>query len=718
MPACLPALAGGAEIYVSPSGSDLATGSPEAPLANISEGLRRLRQLRQQGLDGPFILRLQEGIFTLDHTLVLSREDSGTQLLASPQATPIISGAWPSPGSWTPSSLVAAAWMTGIPPDWPEPRSVFHLGRALQRARGPGFSPVGEPARSSHYHLRRAVGGPYTYLPPPQASLMSRSLGSELRMIPQFPWSLQLLPWSEIDAESGLFKSAIPPTYPLKAPAFGRFPQGTAWIENAPEVLDEPGEWLYRREDRTLHLIPPNGSSFPKRPGDITIARLTELIRVEGRIDETALEDDPVRSIRLSGLTFTGANRYAWEQDKTGRGLQHDWERHDRPTAMVRLKAAETCVLEHCRFTDAGAAGLRLDLHARNNQVVGNEFARLGGCGILLAGYGLGFKDVNRDNLLAANHLHHLGTEWWHSPGIMAWQSGHNRILNNHLHHLPYCGIVVSGRTQIDVSGNGESSRTIRWDDMLLRLEETGRTWQDREPLLHARQNEISRNDIHHVMERLADGNAIYLSGAGGGNLVSANFIHDIPATGMNAALRSDDDQNDVIFDRNLIARVCGEGFIFKGRTTITGNTVFALLSKTPEGSRSLFQRGFWVLTGDSVAGSVISGNALVAVEPRTPILFEHTMPWKKAGRLMPPVRYADAESANNLYWNTALKNWAQDHLQTLQASGKETGSLEANPQFVDPGANDFRFAAGSPALSLGVPVFDPSTVGPAAYRP
>jgi hypothetical protein len=97
--------------------------------------------------------------------------------------------------------------------------------------------------------------------------------------------------------------------------------------------------------------------------------------------------------------------------------------------------------IEQCRFADSGAAAVRLDLHCRNNRIDGNVIERVGGVGVLLAGYGPGTKDVNTGNSVSGNHIHHIGELYWHSPAIFAWQSGSNRIANNLIHHTPVvCG--------------------------------------------------------------------------------------------------------------------------------------------------------------------------------------------------------------------------------------------------------------------------------------
>ena len=100
------------------------------------------------------------------------------------------------------------------------------------------------------------------------------------------------------------------------------------------EAMDEPGEWIFDAEQRRLSIC------FSEPPNDVTVARVTELVRVEGEQDEWDYRDEPVRGISFRGITFAHGKRYAWRDDKTGWGLQHDWEMYDEPTAMVRLRFA------------------------------------------------------------------------------------------------------------------------------------------------------------------------------------------------------------------------------------------------------------------------------------------------------------------------------------------------------------------------------------------
>ena len=385
---------------------------------------------------------------------------------------------------------------------------------------------------------------------------------------------------------------------------------------------------------------------------------------------------------------------------RTGWGLQHDWEMFDKPTALVRFRGAERCAILDCEFRSSGHTAVRLDLHAQHNRVVGNHIHHVGGAGVLLAGYGPGSKDVNKRNEVANNWIHHVGRQYWASAGVFAWQSGENRIAHNHIHHVPYTAILATGRISRGRPGPGECSRTVRWHE----VPEAYRTWpwRKREPYLHARKNLIEHNDIHHAMEVLGDGNCIYVSGAGGGNVVRYNYCHDCPGRYMNAAIRCDDDQHDTLMEGNVCLRTGGhgEGFISKGDNDILNNIVADLRPTNRH-------RGYIIFPYGSVKGSKIERNILYS-RRKGQILYHHS----RRTRHGDPPKLQETETDRNLYFCTAEANWAKRHLDTHRPGGVDRNSLAADPMFVDVDAGDFRFRPGSPALKLGIRPLDPSKAG------
>ncbi|MBM3334444.1 right-handed parallel beta-helix repeat-containing protein, partial [Candidatus Sumerlaeota bacterium] len=616
--ACLPHFVPAAQFFVSPDGKDINPGSKDQPLATLAGARDAVRVFRKRHPDEDVTVWIGNGTYRLTETLVFSLEDSGRQghpitYAAAPGERPVLSGAAPVRG-WTklqspPRGLPQAAqgkvwvadvsWVREIKQRQSRSPSVatqfdrgwrfftlYQGGRSLPRARGPEFAQVGATQFTGKATLQEVnTTCRMLRFPPGAVKDYSGVADAELRVIPMYPWIMNLLPIQSVDVNQRVLQTAVPATYPLGRNTIGMRP--TAWIENVLEVLDEPGEWVLDSQAAKLYLWPEG----ERPPDDIVVPVLTELVRIEGKIAYDGPQDTPVRNLVLRGLTFTQGDRFSWH-GRTGWGLQHDWEMFDSPSALVRFRGAEGCAVEHCRFVCSGGTGVRLDLHAQKNRICDSEFAELGGVGIVLAGYGPGTKDVNRQNEVANNHVHHIGRLYWGSPGIIVWQSGENRIEHNTIHHAPYDGICVVGRQVWDPRGNGECARTIRWEetgqlppalkeqfrqaDRLLTASDVQHAWKwdDRQRFLHARNNLIEHNDIHHVMQSLGDGNCIYLSGAGRGNRVRENYCHDCDGREMNAAMRCDGDQHGVTFERNIVYRTGGrgEGIISKGKNDIVGN--------------------------------------------------------------------------------------------------------------------------------------------------
>jgi len=425
------------------------------------------------------------------------------------------------------------------------------------------------------------------------------------------------------------------------------------------------------------------------------------LIRIEGEIDYDGPADKPVRGLVFRGLSFCCGDRWPWEKERIGWTLQHDWEMFDRPTALVRLRGTERVSFEHCRWFDSGGAGLRMGLHARSNRGTDSIFEHLVRAGIALAGYGRGTKDVSQRNEISRNHLHHLGEILWHSAAISVWQSGENHVAHNLIHDVNYTAITVSGRINWIKEGRGDGWRTIRWNEI-------GRAggpppspgkrvpWKLREPFLHGRNNIVQRNEIHDVMQKLWDGDAIYVSGTGRSNWVHENFIRDCLSPNMCEAIRCDDDQEETIIERNVVLRSggMGTGVAIKGKNYILNNFVVD--------PRATFNpRGVISIESGPVEGSIIQRNIL-SVSAAAP------KPFHLKNLLGPPdPRFDETQTDNNLYWNPKDPHWADEHLASARKAGREQHSLVGNPLFRNPDAGDFRFKAGSAAMKLGIEPID-----------
>ena len=701
----------GADLFVAPEGDDSNPGTEDKPFATLVRARDAVRDRIAAGLTGDVTVLIHGGTYRLDHTVVFGLKDSGTKnhsitYAACPGEKPVFSSGLPI-ADWRkldellpglPDVARGKVWIADVPDGLGRFLTLYDGDERLPRARSRGFTPAKR-------YPRTRIPGWRNRLEFPKGKITNwRNLaGAEVLIVPQYPWVSNLLPLASVDENTGVAQTAVPATYPMGQVYFSRFPDGTLWVENVPEALDEPAEWVLDTVRRKIYLWPKGD-----RPSDSIVApRLTEFIRVEGDIDYDGPVDKPVRNLAFRGLTFTHGDRWPWEADKVGWGLQHDWEMFDRPTALVRLRGVEDCTVEDCVFRNSGGAAVRLDLHCQDNRLCGNHIEHIGGVGILLAGYGPGTKDVNKRNVVVNNHIHHVGQLLWHSAGIFAWQSGENQIANNLIHHTSYTAILVTGRIHWSREGEGECSKTIRWaeiDRVAPDLPDRP-TWHQRERFLHGRQNRVERNEIHHTMQILGDGNCIYISGTGGGNVVRKNYLHDVDTTNVNANIRCDDDQHATLIERNVIFRCCGEGFISKGNNTIANNMVVDLRPTNGDGIRCEHQRGYIVLPYGPVKGSVIQRNIFYSRTPGQNLLHEG-----RRGDSRSLLR--DCKADYNLYFNTADADWGRKHLDAQHQFDIEQHSVSADPLFVDLDAGDLRLMEDSPALKLDFEPIDLTDVG------
>lgn len=704
------------DFYISPRGDDAWSGKfaepnadrTDGPFATLNKAKLAARSARAKEPGAKLRVALRGGNYRLTETEVFSMPDSArgegsTTFQAYPDETPVLSSGIPIT-IWTklesaPSGTSAAAkehlWTAEVPAQLKNVLTLYDGLKRLPRAQGRGFTPP-------HVWKDDAAGrGPSDifYFPSGVVDAYSDFRGAELLVMPTANYEMNILPISFVDR-----KHLLGITQTLASRPIGpmQFHTETMWIENRIEDLDKPGEWVFDAENSRIILWPTG-----EAPSDVIVAPLlTELVRIEGAIDYAGPTDQPVRGVHFQGLTFAHAERLP-RAGQDGWDLQHSWERFDCPSALVRLRGAENCSLVACRFVASGGAGVRMDLHCQHNRIADCEIGHVGGVGVLLAGYGPGTKDVNRENKVVNNWVHHIGELNWASPAIFAWQSGSNEIAHNLIQHVPYTGIVVSGRIAWTRTGTTGSVRTVRWNE--ISLKDPPWTWSAREPYMHGRLNRVERNEIRDVLERLGDGNALYVSGTGSGNALRENHIHDCDADHLAGLIRCDDDQEETIIEKNIVDnnRSMHQAIIVKGKNYICNNILVNLVPSRLQISPKWQLHGYIGLEVNPVAGSKIQRNIVYALDPSyTPFVQSITY-----GKGAEP-RLQDCDADYNLYFCPSDPTWGKAHLEAEQRFGIEEHSIVANPQFVDVDHGDFRLKKDSLAHKLGIEPIDVAQIG------
>ena len=703
-----------ADFYVSPVGNDFWSGTLPAPNPAGNDGpfrsitkARDAVRCRLASMNKNIVVMFREGEYFLDSTVVFGLEDSGKGKYKViyrnyPQENPVFTSGLKITG-WKKVEQNSAGlseraknkvWVALMPRNLAKFYTLYDKNFGLlPRARGEGFRAAEKVKHTGpdHYSLKFPEG---------KLKKLPEYHDIDILIRPTVAWTMNILPLEKVDEQKCIATTSVPATYQMGYVWCGCGADKNVWVENSFDVLDDEGEWVYNSHSGKLYLWP-----HGDKPGDeIYAPKLTEFVRIEGNIDYEGPADRPVKNIVFEGLTFTRGNYYRKTKKHVGCGLQHDWEFFDAPSAMLRLRGVEDCAINSCKFINSDSTAIRLDLHCQGNQIANNYINNIGGCGIVLAGYGPGTKDVNTKNTITNNHIQKVGRVYWHCPAIFIWQSDKNLVANNLIHDTPYTGIVVSGRIVWDKKGIGECSKTIRWHeiDKIIKSSTERPDWYKREAFLHSRRNVVKNNEIHSVMQVLGDGNAIYVSGGGGGNLVHHNLIYNI-ADDCQSVIRTDDDQYETTISDNIIWNCRCPAFTLKHKNYFINNIMVNC------GSNDLANRSryysYIVMRLGPVNGSKIMRNIFYSTTTDA-FAYEYGRTYGK------PTHIKDCLVDYNLYFSPNSLNWEKDNLLKHKSLGIEAHSIIADPLFVDVLKGDFRVKSDSPVLKLGFNQIDTSNIG------
>ncbi|MFC1760851.1 right-handed parallel beta-helix repeat-containing protein [Planctomycetota bacterium] len=687
-----------ADFYVSPKGSDAWSGTSADPVAGTSDGpfatLARARDAVRElkkSKSTDIVVLVREGTYRLEETVVFGLEDSGTgdatiTYAAYSDEKPVFSSgreitglkkvAGPLPG--LPEAAQGKVMVANVSGGF---HALYDAEGMLPRARSAGFRTTAGDG------LREFI------FPEGKLKNWSNIEDVEIMIRPSHQWMVNILPLVSVDEETKTARTSIDATYAMKS--LGE----TCWVENVLEELDEPGEWALNTKEGKVYL-------WPRGKSPVVAPQLLELIRVEGKIDEMGPTDVPVRNLCFRGFTFKHGDRYLFDKDDAG--VQHDWDVVDKDSAVVRLRGAENCLIEKCHFLHSGGGAIRVDLYGVENKISSNHIEHIGGTGIFLGGYGPGTKDVSRKNFVYNNHIHHVGEIYWHSPGILLWQTGENRVANNLIHNTNYCGMIICGMVTKFVTRTGrEVSRSIRRHEVgqVEDLPATP-TIDDVRPFLHSHDNLIEYNEIHHAMEKLGDGNGIYIRGSGAGNIIRRNYIHHLVSpVGSQSGLRTDGGQMDTLVAENLIYKCTSQGLILKCNNRAENNIIAYVL----DGSRQAKGRdvSYLRLVEGPNTGSIKHN---IIYHPGTKASFFSEGGGGADGGQ--PASAKDCDKDYNIYYCAGKPDVSQAALVRMQRAGVDANSLAVDPMFVDPENGDFRFKSDSPALKMGIVPIDISKIG------
>jgi hypothetical protein len=439
------------------------------------------------------------------------------------------------------------------------------------------------------------------------------------------------------------------------------------WIENAPEFLDQPGDWFSRKKTGELFYLPKPGEKIDGFQA--VVPQLTNVIRIEGKPEAGQFVDQ----VSFRGITFAHAE---WSLpvagiDQDGHPTRGGFEQaaYGVPGA-VWAEGARHCSFENCTFANIGDYGLELARGCQDNHVTRCTFNDLGAGGIKLGEKAVRAPEAEhacRNEVIDCS-ISNYGKLFADAVGVLIGQSYDNRVSHCLIRDGFYTGISI------------------------------GWTWGYDKTPTHG--NIIEHNHIHHIgiqssgeASLISDMGGVYTLGIQPGTVIRDNDIHDIDGRVYGGwAVYLDEGSSNIVVERNLLHTTTHGGFHHHyGKDNIVRNNILAF-GRTRQIERS-------------------------QAEDHLSFTFEHNIViWDQGQGIMGDWSKFNATFRSNQYWpyGKAEPLFAYVGFDQWRAKGMDEGSVVADPGFVDAAHGDFRFKPGmGPAKSIGFEPLNLSDVGP-----
>jgi lysophospholipase L1-like esterase len=499
--------------YVSPGGDDRNPGTEPRPFATLDRARQAVRQVNRS-MTGDIRVVLRGGAYKLERTLVFEPEDSGTAgrrviYASSSGESAVLSGGRRISG-WQPDR--DGRWQAPAALD--DFRQLYVNGRRATRARG---NPPAGLVRNGDEGYRSSQGTVADWRNP-----------SDIEFCYQVVWCHTRCKVQAVRRDgSQAIISMQQPTFRLACNKEGVRTDTPTYMENALELLDEPGEWYFDRAAHKVYYLPRPGEDMTK--AETTAPALERLVELRGTLDR------PVANLQFFGLTFADAgwlepsrlgladvqaNFRLFERNllKRDGGCTTVHNEHVKSPANVVCHAARGVRFEDCTFTRLGGAGLDLEFGTQDSAVVGCRFHDISGTAVQVGDvlkadhHPDDRRAIVKNNLIGNNSIHDCAVEYKGGVGVFAGYTEGTIIEHNEICRLPYSGISIGwGWGEEDVGGGAANYH---------------QPFRYKTPT-PAGNNRVTCNHIHHVMQEFQDGGGIYTLGNQPGTVLRANDLHD-----------------------------------------------------------------------------------------------------------------------------------------------------------------------------------------------
>lgn len=511
-------------IWVDDKGSDANSGEETAPFKTVERALEEVEKINDN-MTGDIIVNIMSGEYFIPETINITNAHSGKNGYDvyirgyNEYEPPVLHGGKKVTGWENTGNGIYKASL-----DVEDVRNLYIDGQPAIRARSKYIYYIDD----MHYETVGMVDG----LLVKKSNFPSFSRPEDLETVWNFMWTTTFIPVEEINEEEDrYFLKLLNPMFRFKDgsnstnPIFGR----SFYLENAIELLDEPGEFYYNKEEKQIYYYPYNEQDLQSAS---VYAPVTEfLVDVKGESINNKVENITFENIdfRYGAWNHTSENGFRVSQA----GAQYIFEDgkllgQRLMPAQFTVNHAENVNIKDSRFSCMTATTINMVDGVENSVIDGCAFWNLGGAAVSLGTFE--HNDLKPDmeqcdNITVSNNLiRRVALEYTGSVPITTYYNNNILITHNDIKDVPYSGITAGW-------GWGASDVKVKWKN-----------------------NDITYNRVEDVVQMHSDGGHIYTLGDMPESDISYNYLVDNPS--HSGGIYNDSGSANIVMHHNVIEDV------------------------------------------------------------------------------------------------------------------------------------------------------------------
>jgi autotransporter-associated beta strand protein/VCBS repeat-containing protein len=500
------------EYYVSPTGSDTNPGSAAAPFQTIGRARQQVRTLNTN-MTGDITVYLRNGWYKLTSTLTFDAGDSGMN------GHNVIYRTYPGEQAVISGGRAITGW------------TLFDSSKNIWKASAPGLS-----TRQLYVNCVRAVRA---HSGKGLAGAVQTSSGFTTTDTTMQNWGNKTNIEFVFNGQDGGTRTAkwherrvgvasiTGTNIVMKSPGFANSKAGSSGqgittptdIENAYELLNQPGEWYLDQTAGVLYYIPKTGENLAT--AEVIAPVLETLVQGTGTLSS------PLHNLQFYGITFAHATwllpngNYGFAEDQANYCDGSGWA-----TGNVFFQRACNLRFERCIFKHLGIFGLELSGGCQSNVVVGCVFTDISGNAIKLGGTDDPMRSDVRlrelNNQVLDCYFHDLTCEYHGGCAIFAGYVANTLFSHNEFTNISY------------------SAMSIGWG------------WGKNDSYMQS--NQVTFNRVGNINQVMGDGGAIYTLNPMTNSVVYSNWFSGMPGGTVGGAIYPDQGSAYLEYHHNVLS--------------------------------------------------------------------------------------------------------------------------------------------------------------------